>query len=312
MTGTNFGIMLSRMVVLRHGPALATLGDGVRAIGSLPEFPDIRPAWRLACDAIRHAAATGRRADIERATCELELAVLQDGLLADDPIDRPTPRIQPDQVLVVDADPRTREIVRAAVYPHGACRLTFAADGTDAVSILEKEPPDLALIDPLICGFPARALAQRALELTVPIVLTTNSQEVARSLRALHWPYLIKPFGREAVLDQIRGQLADTEGNLRTCRRAMERLDANGSALCAGILRAKDLVQRSREARERRTRASLNRELLSLRRLADAYRRLSESGNVSAKNERLAMAVRLEREASTLEWTGDRPAGCKS
>ncbi len=85
---SDFGLRLSRPLKLKTGLTIGTLGEAATFIGNLPEFPCLRPVWELACDAVARAARTRDQADLEAATCELELALLADKLLDDARIDR--------------------------------------------------------------------------------------------------------------------------------------------------------------------------------------------------------------------------------
>ncbi len=78
---SDFDGKLPRQLRLRTGRIVATLSDATVLIGELPEFPMLRPEWGLACEAIRHAAKTKDLVDMETAACELELALIRDGLL---------------------------------------------------------------------------------------------------------------------------------------------------------------------------------------------------------------------------------------
>ena len=84
----DYNVNLVRRLVLKRGPPVVTLGDAVRLIGDLPEFPSLRPAWQIACEAILRAATTLQPADIESASVEVEIACRGD-LLVDD--HRPSP-----------------------------------------------------------------------------------------------------------------------------------------------------------------------------------------------------------------------------
>src|SRR4051794_13904068 len=81
MKPENFRLPLTRALKLKEGPTLLTLKDAVELIGTVPDFPRLSPVWLLACHAIRTAATTGSQADIEDATCEIELALTAHDLL---------------------------------------------------------------------------------------------------------------------------------------------------------------------------------------------------------------------------------------
>ncbi len=78
---SGFDIPLRRRLMLRTGRIVATLGDAVALIGELPEFPQLRPAWQRASEAIGQAAKTCDPVDVESATTELVQALAADNLL---------------------------------------------------------------------------------------------------------------------------------------------------------------------------------------------------------------------------------------
>jgi hypothetical protein len=81
MIKANFNLMLSRKLAVKDGPALVTLGDALRMIVKIPQFPKLQPAWALVFMAVQRAAKTGTKTDIEVATGELELALRANNLL---------------------------------------------------------------------------------------------------------------------------------------------------------------------------------------------------------------------------------------
>ena len=83
MKPEHFKLPLSRTLKVKDGRPLVTLMDAVNLMGILPEHPRLSPVWLLACEAIGRAATTGSQADLENATCEIELALAADNLSDD-------------------------------------------------------------------------------------------------------------------------------------------------------------------------------------------------------------------------------------
>jgi len=97
-------------------------------------------------------------------------------------------------ILVAEDDSLVYASISAAFALRPGFAVSHAADGEDALAILEALRPDLALIDvvlPKAFGFD---VAMRAVELGVPAVLMTGYDEVAERSGGHGFPVLTKPF----------------------------------------------------------------------------------------------------------------------
>jgi two-component system chemotaxis response regulator CheY len=99
-------------------------------------------------------------------------------------------------ILVVDDDPSilavVREILESEGYP-----VRSAADGVQALAVIEHERPSLVLLDmrmPVLDGWGfARAIKERGLKL--PILVMTAAQDARRWAREIGADgYIAKPF----------------------------------------------------------------------------------------------------------------------
>ena len=73
----------ARLIEPTGGPGveLVTLEDAARYMGHMRPWRQARPTWDYAAELVLRAATTGRRADIEAATDQMERALLCDGWL---------------------------------------------------------------------------------------------------------------------------------------------------------------------------------------------------------------------------------------
>jgi len=116
----------------------------------------------------------------------------------------------PLSILVVDDDPRIRALLRRTLQLEGY-RVLEAADGKEALKMLDREEPDLVILDVLMPGPDGFAVCERIREREdVPILMLTARDEVGdrvRGLRAGADDYLVKPFAMEELLARIHSLL---------------------------------------------------------------------------------------------------------
>lgn len=143
-------------------------------------------------------------------------------------------------VLVIDDHPDIRTLVQAALADVGAHRVTCAATGDEALPILDRDPPDVVVLDVVMPGISGIELAAHLMKRAIPVVLMSGEPTTLATLSALAGPHLQKPFRLEQLHAEIRAATEDVEGNLRAVRSLLDRLLASGDAPA-------DLAQRLRE-----------------------------------------------------------------
>ncbi len=142
------------------------------------------------------------------------------------------------EILVVDDDPRLREVVRYALSREGFS-VSEAADGAQALAYLDRQPrePDLMVLDvgmPELDGMALCRAIRRRSELPI-VFLSSRDDELDRvlGLELGGDDYITKPFSTRELVSRIKAVLR------RTRRRAEpgdeERLRAG--ALCMDIAR---------------------------------------------------------------------------
>lgn len=117
-------------------------------------------------------------------------------------------------ILVVDDNLDNRTII-AHMLTIGGFRSVTAASGDQAISMAEREPPDLILMDlamPGLDGWSATAQIKARSDLAhVPVIAVTGhvtQNELERALRAGCADYLAKPIDFETMLLKVRQHLA--------------------------------------------------------------------------------------------------------
>ena len=138
-------------------------------------------------------------------------------------------------VLIVDDDPDTRDMLRAALAAAGMQPLT-ASDGSAALEMLRSMTPDLILLDavmPGLDGFETCSQIKAMPEVShVPVMFMTGLTETEHVVRALNGgcvDYVTKPVNLDELIARIRVHL----GNARLTRSALNALDTAGRRLIA-------------------------------------------------------------------------------
>src|SRR5205823_6561834 len=113
-----------------------------------------------------------------------------------------------EHVLVVDDDPPVRRMLERTLAAEGHA-VTTAADGGAALAAVEREAPDLVILDVAMPGIDGLAVTQRlrGKGMTAPILLLTARDAVADRVEGLDAgadDYLTKPFAVEELIARVR------------------------------------------------------------------------------------------------------------
>ncbi|MEU9844427.1 response regulator transcription factor [Actinomadura sp. NPDC048032] len=122
------------------------------------------------------------------------------------PQDAPPPRI-----LVVDDEPAVRESLTSSLEFEGY-RVEGAADGVTALDQVERETPDLVVLDVLMPRMDGLTTCRRlrALGATMPVLMLTARDMVGDRVTGLDAgadDYLAKPFDLDELLARVRALL---------------------------------------------------------------------------------------------------------
>ena len=118
------------------------------------------------------------------------LGALSPFVTDDDAVALPLPlrAERPGRVLVVDDLPSSRDLL-ARCLAQDNYSVSFAADGTSALEIVRRDPPDIVLMDVMMPGVDGieacRALKQEAATRLVPVVLITAAVDADSRIRGI-------------------------------------------------------------------------------------------------------------------------------
>jgi DNA-binding response OmpR family regulator len=110
-------------------------------------------------------------------------------------------------ILVVDDEPAIRKFVRANLEAR-EYEVILAADGSEAIDILEKEMPDLLILDitmPKMDGFEVCKRVREWSQLPI-IILSARGSEMdkVKCLESGADDYITKPFGVDELMARVR------------------------------------------------------------------------------------------------------------
>lgn len=140
--------------------------------------------------------------------------------------------LPPSRILVVDDNPQNRELLEA--YMEGLPNVTTvgASNGIEALEIVERDPPDLILLDimmPRMSGFEVcRRLKSDARTRDIPVVMVTALNEYADVERGIESgcdEFLSKPVNRLELLKRVSNLL-----RYRHLKKELERERSGGGA----------------------------------------------------------------------------------
>jgi CheY-like chemotaxis protein len=125
------------------------------------------------------------------------------------------------KILVVEDD-RSIQMVLELVFTRMAkCQVLVASDGAEGLALIQKEKPDVVLLDLMMPGMDGFEVCQRAKadEATrhIPIIFLTAQPQPASVARAMALGaagYLVKPFDPITIIDHVNEALARVQAPL--------------------------------------------------------------------------------------------------
>jgi DNA-binding response OmpR family regulator len=156
------------------------------------------------------------------------------------------------KILVVEDYQEVSDFLALALTGNAAYEVVAAKNGDDAVSLLERHHPDLALVDIRIPGIRGMEIGRRALAIDVPVVLMTGDLSVSDRLAENGIPHLLKPFPLAALFAAVRRELSRAAEYRWKLSQSLARLAANKEAMSIAREEAARIVIDIRRARQRR------------------------------------------------------------
>lgn len=117
-------------------------------------------------------------------------------------------------IAVVDDEPSIRDLLTASLHFSGF-DVVSAANGTEAINVIEKSRPDLIILDVMLPDIDGFTVTRRIRNdgITVPVLFLTardDTQDKVMGLTVGGDDYVTKPFSLEEVVARIRAILRRT------------------------------------------------------------------------------------------------------
>jgi len=118
------------------------------------------------------------------------------------------------KILVVDDEKKITEILRAYLEREGY-RVTAAYDGNSALESIDKNSPDLIVLDLMLPGISGWDLCKKIRQNSfIPIIMLTARDEISEKIIGLELgadDYITKPFDPKEVVSRIKAVLRRSE-----------------------------------------------------------------------------------------------------
>jgi DNA-binding response OmpR family regulator len=119
-------------------------------------------------------------------------------------------------ILVVEDEDTIREVVRKYLEKEGF-KVREAADGYAAVDAVERQQPDLIVMDLMLPGIDGLTLTRQFQQRSqIPIIILTAKGETSDRIRGLDWgadDYLPKPFSPKELISRVQAVLRRTRSS---------------------------------------------------------------------------------------------------
>ncbi len=118
------------------------------------------------------------------------------------------------RILIVDDDPGVLKSVRANLRARD-CETFIAMDGAEALQVIEKELPDLIILDIMMPKMDGFEVCRRIREWSqIPIIMLSARPDVEEKVKCLNSgadDYITKPFGVNELMARVRAVLRRTK-----------------------------------------------------------------------------------------------------
>ncbi len=119
-------------------------------------------------------------------------------------------------ILVVDDEPSIGEVVTIYLQRAGY-QVTVARDGQAALEAIEKQPPDLVVLDLMLPKVDGLEIARRLrAQGDTPIIMLTARREESDRITGLELgadDYVVKPFSPQELVSRVKAVLRRTRGS---------------------------------------------------------------------------------------------------
>ena len=147
-------------------------------------------------------------------------------------------------IMVVDDRAEIGQVVQIGLEELGHYRVSTAISGDQALPLLDRDRPDLVVLDAVLPGMSGIELAVHAVQRDIPVLLMTGEGTMQARLVKAGWPHLRKPFHLKDLVAEVEATIARKRETMRLIRTSLERLfEASGDL--------QEVIERLAELRRR-------------------------------------------------------------
>ena len=146
--------------------------------------------------------------------------------------------------MVVDDQSDIGEVLRTGLEQLGHYRVSTAVGGDAALPLLDRDRPDLAVLDAVLPGMSGIELAVHALRRDIPVLLMTGEAAMQERLQGAGWPHLRKPFHLKDLVAEVEATIAQRREHMVLIRASLDRLFETAGDLEEVLHRLAELRQR--------------------------------------------------------------------
>ncbi len=242
--GTGLGLAITRQLVEHHGGKItveSVEGAGSNFTFSVPVAADQVERKYLNAPAPTQVQSIGSPLKLDIAPV-METSILD---LGDE-------SLRGKIILIVDDEPINVQVLKNHLTINNFFTL-IAQDGFEALEILEKQTPDLVLLDlmmPRMSGYEVCEKIRKTYDnSTLPIIMLTARNQVDDLIQGFRFganDYLTKPFNKEELLARIKTQLQfknaikDINTSKESLREAHDKLEQRVEERTVELIKAKE------------------------------------------------------------------------
>lgn len=119
------------------------------------------------------------------------------------------------EILLIEDEPNIREVVTLYLERAGY-QVRSIADGNLAIDELERNPPDLVLLDLMLPGVDGYEITEWLRSFSeIPIIMLTARREITDRIAGLEMgadDYIVKPFSPQELVSRVRAVLRRSAG----------------------------------------------------------------------------------------------------
>jgi CheY-like chemotaxis protein len=152
-------------------------------------------------------------------------------------------------VLVVDDDPAICAVMQMGLEVDGSYRVSSAESAEATLDILDRDPPDAAIIDAVLPRVMGLVLARTVVDRGIPVLLTTGEPLFQQRMSEAGCRFLAKPFSLAQLVAETQRLIDEARERVAESARCLARLAEAGGELRQVLEQSQRLIEAGRRRR---------------------------------------------------------------